>query len=394
MHARTDETHDPAAATDPTASAEALRRRWRALLDEQPSLSPRKAADRLGTTEAQLIATGCGDRVTRLDGGWASLLSNLEALGPVRVRTRNAAAIHEKRGVYSDVTFTDTHNMGLVLADEIDLRLFMDEWEAGFAVHAPSENAGGVEGDGARSAPPRLRFFGADGSAIHTVFLTGASSREDFQALVDAYRHDDQTPAQTVRTDPDSSEEESGAAHGEKGGIRVDEEAFLEDWEALQDTHDFFPLLNDYGLSRTRALEIGEGRFTRRVPTESLRRTLHAAAERETPIMVFVGSAGCLQIHTGPVEAVEHDAPWCRVLDPGFRLRLNEALVEQAWVVRKPTRDGDVTSLELMDADGGVIARLFGKRKTGQPEREDWRAILSALPTQGPARPGAHERGA
>jgi putative hemin transport protein len=384
MHAQPDETHDPAAATDPTASAEALRRRWRALLDDRPSLSRREAADRLGTTEVQLIATGCGDRVTRLDGGWASLLSNLEALGPVRVRTRNAAAVHEKRGVYSDVTFTDTHNMGLVLAGEIDLRLFMNEWEAGFAVHAPPENAG-VEGDGARSAPPSLRFFGADGSALHTVFLTGESSREDFQALVDAYRHDDQSPAQPVRTAPGPSGEEGGA-EGKDGGSRVDEKAFLEDWESLQDTHDFFPLLNDHGVSRTRALEIGEGRFTRRVPTESLRRTLHAAAERETPIMVFVGSPGCLQIHTGPVEAIEHDAPWCRVLDPGFRLRLNEALVEQAWVVRKPTRDGDVTSLELMGADGGVIARLFGKRKTGQPEREDWRAILSALSTQGPAR--------
>jgi len=33
----------------------------------------------------------------------------------------------------------------------------------------------------------------------------------------------------------------------------------------------------------------------------------------------------------------------------------------------------------VLDADGGIIARLFGKRKPGQPELADWRAILADL---------------
>ena len=48
-----------------------------------------------------------------------------------------------------------------------------------------------------------------------------------------------------------------------------------------------------------------------------------------------------------------------------------------------PATGGPVLSLELMDADGGVIARLFGKRKPGQPERTDWRTLLEKLPSQG-----------
>ena len=156
-------------------------------------------------------------------------------------------------------------------------------------------------------------------------------------------------------------------------------EGFLADWGALKDTHDFFPLLRDYGVSRTQALRLGEGRFTQRVPDASLRQTLQAAAERETPIMVFVGSPGCIQIHTGPVNTLKATPPWYNVLDPGFQLHLNEALIGQAWVVEKPTTDGIVTALELIDAEGGIIARLFGKRKPGQPEREDWRAILHGL---------------
>ena len=54
--------------------------------------------------------------------------------------------------------------------------------------------------------------------------------------------------------------------------------------------------------------------------------------------------------------------------------------IAEAWVVRKPTTDGTVTALELFDAEGEVIAQLFGKRKPGIPELEDWREIAAALP--------------
>ena len=56
---------------------------------------------------------------------------------------------------------------------------------------------------------------------------------------------------------------------------------------------------------------------------------------------------------------------------------LREDLIDEAWVVRKPTEDGVVTSLELFDAQGEAIATLFGKRKPGIPEIEDWRVALA-----------------
>jgi hypothetical protein len=160
----------------------------------------------------------------------------------------------------------------------------------------------------------------------------------------------------------------------------IDVEGFLEGWANLEDTHDFFPLLRKYGVSRTQALRLGEGRFTRRVADESVRKALQSAAEQETPIMVFVGSPGCIQIHTGPVNTLKATPPWYNVLDPGFQLHLNEALIAQSWVVEKPVESGRVTSLEVIDEEGGVIVRLFGRRKDGAAEREDWRSILKELP--------------
>jgi putative hemin transport protein len=347
-----------------TLDATDLKTRWMDFQEEHPKVRIRNASDRLGVSEAELVATGCGDHVTRLDGGWSALLSELESLGSVMALTRNDAAVHEKTGVYHNVSFTEAHNMGLVLDDDIDLRLFMDHWAMGFAVETPW--SGGR--DGVRRS---LQFFDAHGTAVHKVFLTRKSDLNTYEALVDKYRHDDQSIEQPIQP-PESADDETPDAE-------IDVEGFLQEWDDLKDTHDFFPLLRDYGVSRTQALRFGEGRFTRRVPVESLRRTLQAAAEQETPIMVFVGSPGCIQIHTGPVKKLKATPPWYNVLDPGFQLHLNEEMIDRAWVVEKPTKDGIVTSLELLDADGGIIARLFGKRKPGIPELEDWRAILQSL---------------
>jgi putative hemin transport protein len=39
--------------------------------------------------------------------------------------------------------------------------------------------------------------------------------------------------------------------------------------------------------------------------------------------------------------------------------------------VRKPTKDGHVTSLEAYGADGGLIIQFFGQRHEGESERAD-----------------------
>ncbi len=48
--------------------------------------------------------------------------------------------------------------------------------------------------------------------------------------------------------------------------------------------------------------------------------------------------------------------------------------------MRKPTKDGHVTSVEAYDAKGNMIIQFFGKRKEGHDERTEWRGIVEALP--------------
>jgi putative hemin transport protein len=95
--------------------------------------------------------------------------------------------------------------------------------------------------------------------------------------------------------------------------------------------------------------------------------------------MVFVGNPGIIQIHTGPVRKLVDHGEWFNVLDPDFNLHLREPAIVQSWVVRKPTEDGTVTSLELFNAADELIATIFGKRKPGIPEMEEWREVVAEV---------------
>lgn len=48
-------------------------------------------------------------------------------------------------------------------------------------------------------------------------------------------------------------------------------------------------------------------------------------------------------------------------------------------VVEKPSVDGTVTSVEVFDAVGDMIVQFFGKRKPGNPELKEWRALAAEL---------------
>ena len=324
----------------------------------------RTAARELGTTEAQLVQTAVDGPAVRLAapaGGWRALLPELETLGDVMALTRNDACVHERHGVYRKPDVTLPHGMALFLGDDIDLRLFCARWASAFA----------VETNGRRS----LQFFDRHGEAVHKVFLTDASDAAAYDAFVAAHRADDQHAPLEVTPGP--------APEADRPDAEIDAAGLLAGWAALQDTHDFFPLLRQVNVGRVQALRLAEGRFTERVETVAVRRALEAAAADGTPIMVFVGNRGGIQIHTGPVERLLERGPWFNVLDARFNLHLDETALTDAFVVVKPSADGDVTAVEAYDASGELVVQLFGKRKPGLPELEAWRAIVAGLPRAG-----------
>lgn len=334
---------------DLLAAAEAHRR-------EHPHARARNVAAALGVSEAELLAARCGQGVTRLRPDFQALLLGLEACGPVMALTRNEACVHEKVGVYRNGEMMPRHRMGLFADEQIDLRFFFDHWHLGFFAE---------EGD-RRS----FQFFDADGSAVHKVYARKGTDLAAFHALAAAFAGADQAPEQPVTPVEWPAEQ---ALEPETLT------AFYTDWRALQDTHDFYGLLRKHGVSRRQAVRHAPLDLARPVGHDATRRVLEAAAASGLPIMVFVGNEGCVQIHTGPVKKLVQAGPWYNVMDPDFNLHLNEPRIAETYVVVKPTADGVVTSVEVFDDEGRLIAQLFGKRKPGIPELQAWRDLVAAL---------------
>ena len=335
----------------------------------------RDVAAQLGVSEGELIAAHVvafqtspsprpeGLCARRLRSAWPQLVAALESVGEVMALTRNASCVHEKTGVYRQCSASGPagREMGLVLGSDIDLRVFYNRWTHGFAVDETTDK--GVQ----RS----LQFFDATGTAVHKVFVKPATDLGAWRQLGNRFLSDDQAPGMTPAP--------PAPPVAEKPDAQVDLAAFHQAWASLRDTHEFFGLLRRHGLSRTQALRLAEPRFVRQVDAASAQQVLAGAAGTGTPVMVFVGNPGMIQIHTGPVRKVAVMGPWLNVLDPGFNLHLREDHIASAWVVHKPTSDGLVTSLELFDAQGETIAMLFGERKPGRAELCEWRDLIDGL---------------
>ena len=338
----------------------------------------RDIAAALQVSEAELIAAhapGAGEAppvtglvATPLRPEWPALMAALPTLGRVMALTRNTSCVHEKTGRYEQVSSEGP--VGLVLGPDIDLRVFYRAWACGFAVREGFD-------DNARPLQHSLQFFDAQGTAVHKVFTRPDTDMEAWHTLTRRF-------AANAAAPPDLPflAAAPAAPPTDKPDAEVDLPAFHADWAALRDTHEFFGLLKRHGLGRVQALRLAQPRFVRAVeagPDGAVRELLMGAASEGTPVMVFVGNPGMIQIHSGAVKRVEVMGPWLNVLDAGFNLHLREDHVASAWVVRKPTSDGLVSSLELFDAAGQTIAMLFGERKPGRPELGAWRQLLDRL---------------
>lgn len=339
-----------------------LGKRWADLRVESPKIRIRDAAQKLGVSEAELLATTVdGKSVVRLVPRFRELFAEIPALGKVMALTRNDEAVHERKGVYDGVDMSG--HAGLVVGPDIDLRIFFHDWKHGFAIQEP--------GEGSHGPRRSLQIFDSRGNSIHKIFVQDEAAADAFSKIVENYRAEEQGttleiagPAPRPTELPDSE---------------IDVQAFRTAWDGLQDTHDFFTLLRTHKVGRTQALRLAETSRARELRPGVVRALLEAASARELPIMIFVGNQGCIQIHTGPVRNIKVMGPWLNVMDPDFNLHLREDLVKSAWIVRKPTRDGVVTSVELYNAEGDNIALIFGKRKPGQPEATAWQELAAKL---------------
>lgn len=333
--------------------------RYAAYRSANPGVRIRDAATALGTSEAELVALSLGKTATRLRTPLREIIAAAPGLGRVMCLTRNDHVVHERKGRFEDVRVQPPH--GLVLGPDIDLRIFFSRWHFGFALAEMTDH-------GERLS---LQFFDRDGTAVFKIYATDGTDRAAWAALVETMRAPDQNEPLVIAPYP--------ANEADRPDSEIALDALRTDWRALRDTHDFFPMLKKHKVGRVQALRLVGEEFVQSLATTSARAILESVAAAATPIMVFVGSPGCIQIHSGPVQKLMPTGPWFNVLDPDFNLHLRETAIASVFHVRKPTEDGDVNSIELYDSENRQMAQMFGARKPGQPELTAWREAIAGL---------------
>lgn len=325
---------------------------------ENQNMRERDLADKLGIAEAQLLAAFVGQGVTRIAGDLDTVMAAADRLGEVMALTRNPSAVIEKNGFYHD--FKGGPHAGIIFNGDIDLRMFPKQWLHGFAVEKQTAN-------GLRRS---LQIFDAAGDAVHKIFLREASNLAQWQAIVSELKLADQSDQLTVSARKPVEDAKVDLAKTDR---------LCAEWDKLTDTHQFLMMVRKLKLNRLGAYRMAGAPYVRPLAPKAVPALLHAAADSGTPIMVFVGNMGCIEIHTGPVNKVVEMGPWINVLDPGLDLHLRADHVAEVWCVTKSTRQGPAISVEAFDAEGGLIAQFFGVlRQEGAAEK--WNALVADLP--------------
>ena len=331
-----------------------LKDQWISFRTAHPQVRIRDAAQQLQTTEAEILASFAGSSVLLLNKEFQNLLQRLPELDYVMVLTRNESCVQERKGVFEEIVVHGRH-VGVVTGPDIDLRIFFQHWAFALAVFA----------DEAAGFKDSLQIFDQQGVAVMKIFLQEHSDRSAFEKIVRDFSAELQSSALDILPAP---------APPVYNDENVDITSFRTDWSELKDTHDFFPMLKRHNVSRLHAVRIA-GDYAKKVSNDTVRQLLQRASADDWEIMIFVANHGNIQIHTGPVKKILLIPGWINVMDPAFNLHLKLPDIHETWMVRKPTVDGWVHSLELFDAKGEMIVQFFGKRKPGIPENKilrDW----------------------
>ncbi|WP_298493635.1 ChuX/HutX family heme-like substrate-binding protein [uncultured Maritimibacter sp.] len=333
----------------------------RAALADNTTQRARELASSLGISEAQLVAANVGHGTTRLSANPDDIMGAVPALGEVMALTRTPSVVHEKVGAYAN--YHSGQHASMVLADDIDLRIFPQHWVSAFAVETATDK--GVK----RS----IQVFDAAGDAVHKIHLRDGSNHDQWAAVVASLAHADQSDLLAVadRVPPSPPM------------IREDKADDLRaEWRAMTDTHQFALLTRRLKMNRLGAYRVAGAPFVRRLVPGAVDTLLMKLAQSGVPCMIFVGNHGCIQIHSGPIATLKQMGPWNNVMDPGFNLHLRSDHIAEVYEVRKPTKRGEAISVEGFDADGALILQIFGMRKENADYVPAYDGLVASLESE------------
>ncbi|QBF26062.1 hypothetical protein EXN22_10270 [Pseudomonas tructae] len=291
-----------------------------------------------------------------LDLPAVNVAAQLHALGPVRTATPASHAWIEQIGRYPQSD--DISEAGLVIGEDgLDLRLNLRAWFWMCMQHDAVANV------------YSLNIFDRHAQTLLRLVSLPESSLADWAAL---YSQCVAKPSQFIPREVFA-----------KRSIQIP--GLVDEWAAMANVHEHFALLKRHGLTRFEGNTLVAPRFARQLAQTSPVEVFRQLASSALELMLFVYSAGSVQIFTGHLSGMSEsgtellfDMPASEQAAP-TRFRIADAPDAQIWRVFKPNQVGGVTSLEFFDAEQRLIVQVFARRPAGQEEQPAWRQWLDAL---------------
>lgn len=328
---------------------------------DNPKPRERDLAGQLGISEAVYLEAFAGEFVERIEPDPDTFFPLLCEAGEVMALSRNANAVHEKIGVYAN--FSSGPHASVVLGKDIDLRIFPKHWRHAYHVAKP------LEGGTIRHS---FQFFDACGDAVHKVFAREATDMDQWRAIA----------ARLARSEPGPAFKHAALKQPSETPGPDAIQALRQTWAGMVDTHQFQAMLRKTRMSRHDAIRLVGDDYAFRLAGGGAELLFDRLAADRVPVMAFVRNPGILQIHSGPVENIKQMGPWLNVLDQGFHLHLRKDRIAAIWLVRKPTKSGDIFSIEMFDDQDEQIILINGDRRGGDVSElvSRWDELVKTLP--------------
>lgn len=336
-----------------------LKEIWHAFHTANPTVRIRDAAAKLGVSEAELVATGCGETCTQLLLDWHAILSQLHTLGTVMALTRSDAMVHEATGYFAEPHFHG--DTALFFRPGLDTRYFLENWKHAYAVNENGRLS--------------LQFFDAQGTAAHKIYMQEHSHLSAYHQLVADFR----TPQQRQHLHVERAVPDQPKSLADQ---TLDISSLRHAWANIRDVHEGNRIIKNLGGNRQAIYRALGSDYAQLLPSSTVETLLNALAEQQIPLMLFGMNKAAVQSYGGTIHKLLQTGPWFNVLDLGFNLHLRTGEIGEVWRIRKPSDDGWVTSLDVFDWHGQEIMVMTDNRGRGEQESAIWTALLLSLESQ------------
>lgn len=323
---------------------------WSNYQQQHPKIRIREAAVNLGISEAELVAVRCGNENIRLRTEFGDILKALKKLGKLLAVTRNDFIVHEIRGQYLQMQLRG--NVGMFFPPGLDTRFFFDSWQSVFAV-----NEGGQFS---------IQFFDRYGIAAHKVYMTQQTPLKIFHQLVKDFQSNLQSTTELVEPLPVKVK-----------AAALDAEELHDKWAAMRDVQEASRLIKTLAAGDNQQVyrALG-GQYACPLQVNIVEQLFETLAQKKMDLMILVMGRAAVQSYAGKIHQILRAGPWFTILDAEFNLHIKSDGIASVWLVRKPTDDGWITSLDIFDQQGNELMVICDNRSRCRPEKTVWTDTL------------------